>query len=154
MELTGQGVPNLSSYISRAMPLGMALKFIHKPRTHRTKTAHSSYRKGGSPFTKGMSLTFLVASTLFLILIYQVVAPEAAHPFCKENIIILFIFHVQTLRTWGGLPTREEKARSNATTKLIASNCSANKRKQRHSFSCSFCSPSPQTHPTAALGTV
>lgn len=91
------------------MPLGMVLVFIRKPHTHTEKTAHSSYRQGGSPFTKESCLTFLVASTLFLILIHQVVAPEAAHPFCKGNIIILFIFHVQTFQTWGGSPNQTRK---------------------------------------------
>lgn len=86
-------------------------------------------------------------ASAFFLLINQVVAPEAAHPFCKENIIILIIFHVQVLQAWGGLPARQGKARSNSTTKPVASHCSANKRKQTHGFNHSFCTPSPKPVP-------
>lgn len=36
-------------------------------------------------------------------------APEAAHPFCKGNIIILFIFHVQILQIWSGVVSQSDK---------------------------------------------
>lgn len=52
----------------------------------------------------------------------------------------------------GNLPTRQAKTRSNSTTKPVASHCSANKRKQRHSFNHSFCTPSPKPVPLQPRG--
>lgn len=52
----------------------------------------------------------------------------------------------------GGLPTRQGKARPNSTTEPVAAHCSANKRKQRHSFNHSLCTPSSKPVPLQPRG--